>query len=93
MIFLAISMSDLATRNRSFFPPERMRSTALQGAATGTEVSSGLAAPQEPAKSWTFTKYPPFANHLCLPRAASRGCFSPACSFVEGLAPRSVVPG
>lgn len=38
-------------------------------------------------------KIPPFANHLCLPRATSRGCFSPACSFVEGLAPRSVVPG
>lgn len=33
MIFFAISMSDLATRNRSFFPPERMRSTALQRAA------------------------------------------------------------
>lgn len=74
MIFLATSMSDLATRNRSFFPPERMRSTALQGAATGSEVSSGLAAPQDPAKSWTFTKYPRFAHHLCLPRATNRSC-------------------
>lgn len=50
--------------------------------------------PQEPAKSWAFTKHPPpFANHLCLLRPTSRGCFSPACSFVEGLAPRYVVPG
>lgn len=92
-------MSDLATRNRSFFPPERMRSTALQGAATGREVSSGslrLAALQEPAKSWTFTKHPPLPitcpSALCLLRVTSRGCFSPAYSFVEGLAFRLVVP-
>lgn len=65
MIFLPISMSDLATRNRSFFPPERMRSTALQGTATGGEVSPGsLAAPREPASSQTFAKHPPFAEHL-----------------------------
>lgn len=29
-IFLAVSTSDLATRNRIFFPPCRIRSTALK---------------------------------------------------------------
>lgn len=51
--------------------------------------------PQEPAKSWTFHKTPPppsFANHLCLLRATGRGYFSPACSSVEGLASRLVMP-
>lgn len=41
-------------------------------------------------------KTPTFAitcpSALCLLRVTSRGCFSPACSFVEGLAFRLVVP-
>lgn len=50
MTFFAISMSDLATRNRSFFPPERMRSTALQRAARRDErwFPGGPATGQQP---------------------------------------------
>lgn len=85
-------MSDLATRNRSFFPPERIRSTALQGAATGTRVSSGslgsLPSHGHSQNTPTF-----FANHLSLLRVASRGWFSPAWSFVEGLAFTLEMPG
>lgn len=81
-IFLAVSTSDLATRNRIFLPPCRIRSTALKSRGDGAEEPVAAvvsASPRLRMQDWLAGAPPTPPPHAllvlcCMPGMAHTSC-------------------
>lgn len=82
----------LGNQKAQLFPSgaDEVHSTA--GSSNRARGEFWLPRAGSPSGACQVTKHPPLPSPVLL-RATSRGCFSPACSFVEGLTSRLVVPG